>query len=148
MDATALIFRWIHIAAVIVAVGGAFFLRLIVHPALLQLGEDQRAAFRATLIGRWKHAVHLCVVLILGSGAYNFFAVTRPLHRGQMDYLLLVAVKVVLALGMFFIAEALVGRAAAFEPMRRKAPSWLLIYLLAAALIVGISGYLRLIPPA
>lgn len=141
-----LLMRWIHLGAVIVAVGGVFFLRMIVHPVLMTLADEQRVALRGQLIGRWKVIVHACIGLILISGLYNYLAVMRPRHAGQGGYHMLVGIKIMLALGVFFIAEALVGRARAFEGMRRASPTWLLLYLLLAAGIIGISGYLKYFP--
>jgi len=138
-----IVMRWVHLGAAIVAVGGVFFLRAILHPVLMRLPDDQRASLRAALIARWKFVVHACVALILASGLYNYLVVLRPRHAGQGEYHMLIGIKILLALVIFFIAEALVGRAAAFESMRRAAPKWLAGYLLLAALIVAISGYLR-----
>ncbi len=148
MDYLNIIFRWTHVAAVIVMVGGVFFLRMVVHPVLMRLDEQQRGPLRAGILGRWKFVVHACVVLILGSGLYNYLGVTRPLHEGQPQYHMLIGIKILLAMLVFFIAEALVGRAKAFEPIRKATPVWLIVSLVLAAAIIAISSYVKFIPPA
>ncbi len=46
-------------------------------------------------------------------------------HKGDGLYHALVGTKILLALGLFFIASALVGRSAAFESMRASRAKWL-----------------------
>ena len=52
--------------------------------------------------------------------------------------------KILLALAIFFFASALIGRSKSFDGMRKNSKFWQLIMILLAAVIVGISGYLKL----
>ena len=52
-----------------------------------------------------------------------------------------------LAFGIFFLASALVGRSKSFEGMRKNAKLWQLVIIILAAIIVGISGYLKMAGP-
>ena len=52
-----------------------------------------------------------------------------------------------LAFGIFFLASALVGRSKSFEGMRKNAKLWQLVIIIMAAIIVGISGYLKMAGP-
>ena len=48
-----------------------------------------------------------------------------------------------IALVIFFLASALVGRSKTFEPMRAQRGKWLTIIVLLAAIVVAISGFVK-----
>jgi hypothetical protein len=51
--------------------------------------------------------------------------------------------KMLLALGVFFLAAALVGRSPALEPLRQNRAKWLRVLVAMALIIVAISGFLK-----
>lgn len=140
--------RWAHIGTVIVLVGGSAFMRFALMPAAAELPEDQHQALRERIFARWRKIVMIGITLILISGLYNF---VRALPHLQDDskglYHGLIGTKILLALIVFFLASALVGRSEKFEPLRQKSKMWLGILLLLAAIIVGISGYAKVAIP-
>ena len=99
-------------------------------------------------IGTWKRIVHSGIALFILTGALNYYRViAKGTHKGDPLYHALLGTKIILALVIFFIASLLVGRSPAFEGVRRNAPRWLLVNLLLAAIIVAISGFLRVRGP-
>ena len=60
------------------------------------------------------------------------------------------AIYAMLGLGLvvIFLASVLVGRAAVFEKLRQNRKTWLAVVILLATVIVMISGYLKVRPPA
>ncbi len=135
--------RWIHIFSVIVAVGGTFFLRVVLHPtAKANIPPEVGSQFSPALIRRWARVVHTCILLIILSGTYNSI-IQFPLHKGQPLYHAIWGVKVLLALGLFFIAIAVTGRSPAFEGMRKKRPMWMGIIVALGAVIVLLSSILK-----
>jgi uncharacterized membrane protein len=138
--------RWIHVGTAIVLVGGTVFMRYFVMPAAVQLPEAEHEALRQRILGRWKKAVHAGIALLLLSGFYNYIVVTLPAHRGDRLYHPLIGIKILLALAIFFLASALVGRSRAFDGLRKNAKTWLSVIVLLATIIVGISGYLKVRP--
>jgi hypothetical protein len=66
-----------------------------------------------------------------------------PEHKGDGLYHALVGTKILLALGVFFIASVLVGRSAAFESWRADRAKWLKVMVLLAAIIVAMSGFVK-----
>lgn len=140
--------RIVHIGTVIVLVGGTFFTRFVLMPAATaELADDVHARLRARVMGTWKKFVHGGIGLLLLSGGYNYYLVIASgAHKGDALYHALLGTKILLALGVFFIASALVGRAAGFEGLRQQSRRWLLIALALAAVIVGISGFLKVRP--
>ena len=138
------IFRWLHIGPVIVAIGGAFFARFIILPSLAEtLSDDQRGQVHSAVIRRWKRVLHICIALILISGAYNFYHGFRIKPR---LYHMLFLPKFLAALGVFFIDSALAGKSEAFEGMRRENKKWLGILIALALVIVLISGVMKNLP--
>jgi len=138
--------RWLHIGSVIVLVGGSAFMWLVLLPAAAELPEDQRQALKERVFARWRKIIGVGIGLIILSGLYNYIR-AMPLHRGQGLYHGLIGTKIILALIVFFITSALAGRSEKFEPMRRHAKTWLGVLLLLAAIVVGISGYVKVAIP-
>lgn len=147
MEAITVLSRWIHIGTAIVLVGGTCFLRFVLTPAAAQLAEAEHAKLKELVMNRWKRFVHAGIALFILSGFYNFLFVQVPKHKGDGRYHALMGIKILLAFGIFFLASALVGRSKAFDGMRKNAKSVQLIMILLAAVIVGISGYLKVTMP-
>lgn len=143
MDWIAIVSRWTHVGTAIVLVGGTCFLRFVLAPAAAQLSDAEHQKLKELVMATWKKFVHAGIVLFLASGFYNFLVVQVPLHRGDKLYHALMGTKILLALGIFFIASALVGRSKTFEGMRRNSKLWQSVLLLLAAIVVGISGFAK-----
>lgn len=133
-----LISRWAHIGTAIVLVGGTTFFRFVVMPAL----DGNHGDLVEKIRQGWKKFVHGGIALFLLSGFYNYFT-AMPLHKGDGLYHMLVGTKMLLAFFVFFIASALVGRSAGTQKFRDGAKKWTGIMLLVSALIVGISGFVK-----
>lgn len=142
-----LIMRWLHILAAITAVGGVIFMRLVLHPTVASnLTDEEHMRLRAPLMKRWKMFVHTCIALFLISGLYNFIVMEMPLHKGQSLYHMLFGIKFLLAFVVFFLAVALTAGGTTFAGIKAKGPTFLLLLILLAVVIVLISGYLRAMP--
>ena len=139
------ILRIVHVATAIVLVGGSVFMRFALMPAAAGLGDAEHEALRERLMGRWRRFVHGGIALLLASGLYNYVVVMVPLHKGDGRYHMLVGIKMLLALVLFFLAAALVGRSSALQGLRGdKARTTLTVMILLAASIVAISGFLKI----
>ena len=135
--------RWIHVGTTIVLVGGSVFMRFVLMPAADQLPEAEHDALRERVLGKWKKFVGLGILLLLVSGLYNYLSVTAPNHKGDGLYHALMGVKMLLAITVFVLASALVGRAAVFAGIRQNRKKWLGILILLAAVIVALAGFLK-----
>ena len=147
MDIVPLIMRWIHIGSAITVVGGTVFTLFVLLPAAREILHEEHLKLRAAVLRRWKWFVHGGVALFLISGLYNYLVVMRPLHKGDGLYHALMGTKILLALGVFGLAEILVGRSKLADKLRQNASKFLTINLALAAIIVMLSGFLRTIPP-
>ena len=138
------VFRVAHVATAIVLVGGSVFMRFAVMPAESELSESDRADFRGRLLRYWGKFVHGGITLLLASGFYNYLVVMRPLHEGDGHYNMLVGIKILLAMVLFVLASALVGRFGWSKGLRERARTTVTVMLILAAVIVSISGYLKI----
>ena len=133
-----LISRVVHVATAIVLVGGSVFMRFALMPAAEELGQAEHDGLRERVLGRWRRVVHGGIALLLLSGLYNYLAVMRPAHQGDGPYHMLVGIKMLLALVLFFLASALVGRSQALKGLRDKARRTLVVMIALAALILSL----------
>ena len=134
--------RIVHIATAITLVGGSVFSLFVLLPSARQLSDDAHDQLRTAVTSRWKRFVHAGILLFLLSGFYNYVRAI-PQHRGDGLYHALLGTKMLLALVVFFLAAALVGRSAKLEPIRRNRATWLKVLVLLAAIIVAISGFVK-----
>ena len=134
--------RFIHIATAIVMVGGTVFMRFVLMPAAADLPQAEHDQLRQRLLARWKRVVHGGIALLVISGIYNYMQAI-PKHKGDGLYHGLIGTKILLALVVFFIASALVGRSAAFDKIRQQRAKWMAVIVVLAAVIVGLSGFAK-----
>lgn len=139
--------RFLHITAAMIAVGGAIFALFAVLPAVQVIPEDAKGHFHKTLLRRFGMLLMFSIGLLLLTGFYNYLINERVAHKGQAIYHALMGVKILLALGVFFIASVLTGSSPAFEGMRRKRKRWLTVNVLMALAVVALGAVLRSIPP-
>jgi uncharacterized membrane protein len=138
--------RITHVLTAILLVGGSMFSLWVLQPVAGKLDEDVRQELLHRVLSRWKWFVHLGIALFLLSGFYNYWR-ALPQHPGDSLYHALLGTKMLLALGVFFIAAALVGRSEALQAMRDRRLLWTRILVSIAFVIVAISGYLRIRGP-
>ncbi len=134
--------RFVHVSTAIALVGGSVFTLLVLLPATKALSEAAHTTLASAITSRWKRFVHLGILLFLVSGFYNYFRAMEA-HRGDGLYHALVGTKMILALAVFFIASALVGRSSAFDSFRAHRHRWLTIMVLLSVVIVAVSSFVK-----
>ncbi|MFK8113939.1 MAG: hypothetical protein AB8B91_17180 [Rubripirellula sp.] len=142
MEIIDIISRILHVGTAITLVGGSVFTAFVLMPSAKELNQAAHDQLAAAVQSKWKRFVHPGVLLFLLSGFYNYFRAI-PLHKGDGLYHALIGTKMLLALVVFFIAAALVGRSAKLEPIRQQKAKWIKILVLLAAIIVTISGFVK-----
>jgi uncharacterized membrane protein len=138
-----LVFRWLHIGPAIVLVGGTAFMLFVLLPAAKELPDAEHQKLRAAVLKRWKQFVHVGIGLFLISGFYNYLAIQGPLHKGDGMYHMLMGMKMLMALGVFGIAEIMVGRSKLADKFRQNSSKYLAINLTLAVAILMLSGFLK-----
>lgn len=143
IDWVQICFRWLHIGGVIILVGGTFFLVALLAPVATKLPAEEHNQLREGLIRRWKIVVHVGITVILLSG---LVALIKFAPTATTAWHMLMGIKFLLAMVVFFIASALVGRSKGLEPIRKHRKFWMPLNLAVAAIIIMIAGTLRFLP--
>ena len=149
MDYLFLILRWLHITSSIIVVGGVFYYRFAVLPAIESLPEAQRDSLTAVMRRNWAMLARLAMLLLLVTGLTNMILVPMNFdfaEEGRKAYNILVGVKFLLALPIFFIVDMLNGRSATAERFRQKSRMWLNVAVFLSIVVIVIGGYVRFIP--
>jgi hypothetical protein len=142
-DYVLLLSRWFHLAAAIVAIGGAAYARWAVLPAAQEVLDDAaRARLHEAVRRRWLRVVLGCIAVLLVTGGINFVTLAMPPKIDPIPYHPIFGVKFLAALLIFFVASALVGRSPGLEAIRRHRAKSLNIILATAAVIILLSGVL------
>jgi len=148
IDWLGLALRWLHIVGAVLAVGGAVFVRFVLLPAAGGLPDDARRTLRDAVRRRYGRLFLIALTILLVTGFANYALYAIPRHHGQGAYHMVIAAKILLAFGVFFIGSALTGRAPAFEGIRRRSSRWLLLNILLGLAIIALAGVARLMPVA
>ncbi|HEY2411077.1 MAG TPA: hypothetical protein VGI40_02480 [Pirellulaceae bacterium] len=143
-----LILRYMHILGAIALMGGTIFMRFALRPVVVGLAPDTKAAIHEQVRTRWSRFVMLASALILISGIANLGLASRyeidPVFG--MSYHMVVGIKFLLALPIFFIAALLSGRTNAAKRMQENAEFWMNLNLTLALVMVLMGGYLKFVP--
>lgn len=145
MDTTeiiALVSRWLHIIPAIILVGGTLFLRFSLVPAANESNASNE--LRESLRKRWAKLVMISILLLLVSGLYNTFLKATGFHLSGSSYNILLLIKIVLALAIFYLASVLSGRSKTAQKFREKETYWLNILCALMLAVVMIAGYMKM----
>jgi uncharacterized membrane protein len=140
-----LIFRWLHIFPAIALMGGAIFMRFALSPALQSVVVAEKDALKDAIRSRWAKLVMISILLLLISGLYNA-AIKAMSYELTMTYNILLLVKIILAVAIFFLASLLSGRSESAKKFRAQERKWLTLNLTLAILLVCIAGFLKVSP--
>ena len=150
MDILSLVLRWLHVLSAVTMVGGVFYMRLAVLPATETLPEEQRGPFGGAMRRAWAKWVMISVALLLVTGLVNMIMTPKyndfDTEQGKKLYSMLVGIKFVLALPVFFLISTLNGRSANADRFREKQGLWLNLAAALCILIICIAGFVRFIP--
>jgi uncharacterized membrane protein len=139
-----IVVRWVHILAAVIAIGGLFHMRYVLMPAVREaLSDEEHQRLRKSVSSRWSRIVNIAIGVLLLTGFYNFFTIGLEKSQGAPTYSMLFGIKFLLALAVFFISSALVGKAKVFDGMRAKAGMWMTINVMLGFLVILLSGWLK-----
>ena len=137
------IFRWIHLAAIIVAVGGAFALRYVVLPAVEAQGEAERRQLHGAMRRRQMPITLAAIVLIVLSGSVNLVRALVVAPTPPIAYHIVFGLKLLAALALFTLATLLVLPADPPNALQRNRRRSLGLIVHLGLLIVVLSVALR-----
>lgn len=127
--------RWLHIAGVVLLLGGVTYARWVLAPALGSLSPDLRRSVTARAAVQARGMMLGAVIAILGSGLYNF------LTKGTYPpgYHMAFGIKMLLVLHIFAVAF-LLAKPGADEDKRHR---WMSGVIFSGGVVLVISAYLR-----
>ncbi len=140
-----LFMRWLHIAGACVLVGSPIFMRLFLWPAMDNLDAGARQVVIDRMNKSWRKFLGAVILTQIVSGVY-WLLVVVDMQREPAIYQILLTIKLLAALALFFLLSVLAGRATAFELFRIQARKWLAVCTLLGLIIVVCAGAMRLTP--
>ena len=138
-----LLFRWMHIIAAIILVGGTLFMRLALAPAASAAADSETAELREAIRRKWAKWVMISVGLLMVSGMYNAVKKATGFDLSP-TYNVLLLVKIVLAFIAFYLSAVLSGRSNKALKFREEETKWLNILCGIMLAIVLIAGYMKM----
>jgi uncharacterized membrane protein len=145
-----LLLRYAHILGAITLMGGTIFMRFALRPVVVSLPPETKLAIHEQVRSRWSKFVMLASALLLISGLTNLALAGRYtfepiLGMEKGGYHMLVGVKFLLALPIFFIAALMTGRSSLAKRVQASAELWMNVNLALALTMVLIGGYLKFV---
>ena len=134
-----LLVRFVHIASVILLLGGITYARFVLMPSLNTLPDEMRRRAERDVQQRSRATLYLLLILIVGSGLYNFFA--GPKH--QPIYHAVFGIKLLLVCDVIAVAVFWATSPYGDSTLERRNNRRLSHVAIAGILIVLISAYLR-----
>jgi len=136
-----ILFRYLHIAAVILFLGGVVYARQVLSPVLSVLPENLRMQAAAGAQLRYRATLYTLLGLIVVSGLYNFLAYQGPKH--PQAYHIWFGIKILLVLHILtsaiLWATSPYGDVAVAGKGKRRLSS----IAISGLIVVLISAYLR-----
>jgi hypothetical protein len=140
--------RYMHILGAIMLMGGTIFMRFGLAPVVAGLDANTKADLHERVRGRWSKFVMLAAGLLLVSGLVNLGLAARYEYQPVfgMSYNMVVGIKFLLALPIFFFASLLAGRSATAKKFQANGVMWMNVNLVLALVMVLIGGVLKFVP--
>jgi uncharacterized membrane protein len=137
-----ILMQWIHLSAIAIALGGAFYSYFVLLPALQTLPDPEKKLLLEKTQSQFRRVVWTCVLLITISGLVNFIKVHPVLFTPSLKRTLLLT-KVVLVLILVGILTILNTSFSWVKPFQAKRKQWLMTNILLAIAIIGLSVWLK-----
>jgi hypothetical protein len=140
--------RYMHILGAIMLMGGTIFMRFGLAPVVAGLDAKTKADLHERVRGRWSKFVMLAAGLLLVSGLVNLGLAVRYEYQPVfgMSYNMVVGIKFLLALPIFFFASLLAGRSATAKKFQANGVMWMNVNLVLALVMVLLGGVLKFVP--
>ena len=148
-----LVLRWAHVLAAIAALGGLVFARFALVPAVGELEPSVGERIHDAIRRRWLPWVIGAITVLLASGLANFLIFNARVKADpgfwgatwmrETSYHALFGAKFLIAMVMFYLSSALVGRGAGTQWVRNDRAKWLSVTLALGLVVVLLSGWMR-----
>ncbi len=141
-----LVARVLHVLSAIVLVGGIFYLRTVVAPAVPTDGSATADQWFGGRRATWAKWVGITTLLLLATGLFNFIRIIQTNESMGALYQALFGVKFLLALVLFGLAAMIAGKTSVADRLRQNMQRWLGVCLAIGLAIVVLASVLRSLP--
>ena len=146
--------QWLHVGSVVLMIGGLFFYRIILIPAIKALPHIQQSQLTESISRRFRIVVWLTLITVLVSGVYNFVSFLRFTRvRNVLEispdyslYILILAIKFFIVFLIFTLGIVLTFPYSVFASFQRNPSPWLNLMLILGLIVIFLSTFLRRIP--
>ena len=136
-----IIFRWTHIFAAAIVVGGFAYARFVFYPAMAMIAESEQAKLREGIAANLRPWGLAAIVLLVLSGSYNFY---RVVSSGvDTAYHMAFGMKFLLALHVFAMLFILSTPPSGEPAKDAKRPRFVLGAFISGLMILLLGAYLR-----
>ena len=136
-----IIFRWTHIFAAAIIVGGFAYARFVFYPAMATIAESEQAKLREGIAANLRPWGLTAIVLLVLSGSYNFY---RVVSAGvDTAYHMAFGMKFLLALHVFAMLFILSTPPSGELAKDAKRPRLVLGAFISGLMILLLGAYLR-----
>jgi uncharacterized membrane protein len=133
------LFRFIHVGAVVLFLGAVFYARQVLVPVLSVLPDDVRMSSAARAQLRFRSMLWTLLVLIVGSGLYNFFTGLKhtPVYHAWFGVKMLLVAHI--------LATAILWGTSPYGDVSvgGKGKNRLMSMTISGLIVIAISAYLR-----
>jgi uncharacterized membrane protein len=133
MPVLVILSRWLHVVSACLAVGGFFFVRLVLPHGLAILEPDLRMSVLLKSRRVFKMVIHSCILLLLLTGTFNGYMALGAYNLNPPVLHSLLGLHVLLALAAFALALYVLAGPRPPPSHRRMAAVNLVVLLLAVA---------------
>lgn len=145
MNFLLLLCRVLHIAATCTSLGGLFYARMVLLPALDNLHEPERENFLKRAIRRFGYIKWSGVTVVAVTGIIQWFY-TYPYINDHRRYIIYFAIKMIGAFGLFSITFLLALPAERLRGMQKRRAFWSAINIICGLTILIGAALMRTIP--
>jgi len=136
MNGLRAVMLWFHLVAAVMAVGGVYFLRLILMPIVRKEGCEHAPALSAKVAQKFRKLIWHSIALLVISGGVLLWLTWPDIAQGPPMKRHLLELKILLALVLFTIALLITIPSPSLERFRQRAPMLLLVNLGLAFIIL------------
>ena len=140
--------QWLHVASVVLMIGGFFFFRVVLIPIANRFPEPINIILSA--LKRFSRVVWITLLTVLISGIYNFISFLRTARitaeETEVDYslyILMLGIKFFIVFLIYTVAVVLTFPYPVFEGFQKKPTPWLNIIIVLGLVIIFLSAFLR-----
>ena len=143
--------QWLHVASVVLMIGGFFFLRVVLIPASRSLPNSHQPKLMAAALRRFSVVVWIALVTILASGIYNFVSFLRSANATTAAevsadfsyYILVLGIKLFIVFLIFTLGIVLTFPYPVFDPFQKRPSPWINLTMILGLIVIFLSALLR-----